>query len=156
MLSNIKHGWCDFDIGNEHHVVSYISDVPVDIINCFIKYYMYGAGIAYLDKEGDDFSFLLDLHGAKVITSIDTDGSFEDTFKETFIDCNINELAQELYHDIADYFEEWITNFYLPFEPADEQQYRKDLRNALSQLEVTLQWMKNDKKQKKKEEEEKE
>lgn len=38
MISNPKHGWSNFDLRVFHGTPSYLTDVPVDLLNAFIQY----------------------------------------------------------------------------------------------------------------------
>ena len=51
MISNPKHGWSNFDLKVFHGTSSYLTDVPVDLLNAFIQYHTTGTGIAWFDEE---------------------------------------------------------------------------------------------------------
>lgn len=52
MISNPKHGWCNFDLGTFHGTPSYTANVPMNLLDAFIQYHTTGTGIAWLDEEG--------------------------------------------------------------------------------------------------------
>ena len=45
MISNPHAGWCDFKLGDFEGSPSYLTDVPVDLLNAFIEYHEKGTGI---------------------------------------------------------------------------------------------------------------
>lgn len=61
MISNPKHGWCDFKIEDIFFgTPSYITNVPVDLLDAFVQYYEKGEGFTWLDEEGEGgFSLVL-------------------------------------------------------------------------------------------------
>lgn len=60
MISNPKHGWCNFDIGSFHGTPSYLTDVPSDLLEAFAKYYKEGSTVCSFDEEGTEFLFVID------------------------------------------------------------------------------------------------
>ena len=67
MISNPQYGWCYFKLGNFEGHPSYLTDVPVDILDAFISYHTNGCGIAYFDEEGTDFMLILSPYLAFII-----------------------------------------------------------------------------------------
>lgn len=59
MISNPKHGWSNFDLKAFHGTPSYLTDVPVDLLNAFIQYHTTGTGIAWFDEEGTEFTLVI-------------------------------------------------------------------------------------------------
>ena len=59
MISNPKYGWCNFDLKVFHGTPSYLTDVPVDLLNAFIQYHTTGTGIAWFDEEGTEFTLVI-------------------------------------------------------------------------------------------------
>ena len=62
MISNPKYGWCDFVLGDFHGHPSYLTDVPVDLLEAFISYFENGTGTAFFDEEGSEFTLILKHH----------------------------------------------------------------------------------------------
>lgn len=51
MISNPKHGWCDFMLSDEKDNLfvgtpSYVTNAPVDLLQAFLDYKIKGQGIA--------------------------------------------------------------------------------------------------------------
>ena len=60
MISNPKHGWCDFMLSDEKDNLfvgtpSYVTNVPVDLLQAFLDYKTKGQGIAWFNEEGTEF-----------------------------------------------------------------------------------------------------
>ena len=62
MLSNPKNGWCEFRLGEFRGTPSYLTNVPMDVLDMCLDYQKKGAGICYFDEEGPDF-VLIFAHG---------------------------------------------------------------------------------------------
>ena len=67
MISNPKHGWCDIKIGEFQGTGSYLTAVPLDMVNAFIHYYEDGAGACFVNEEGTDFTLVLSDFDAYII-----------------------------------------------------------------------------------------
>ena len=64
MISNPKHSWCDFKIEDDNNNVffgtpSYVTNVPVDLLQAFLDYKIKGQGIAWFNEEGTEFTLIL-------------------------------------------------------------------------------------------------
>ena len=101
MLSNPKHGWCNFDAGDFHGTPSYITDVPVDILHAFVEYYKTGCGIAWFDEEGSEFSFVLNPYSCFIIEEKD------EPVLHNLSELNINDMTKELIRDIESDIDTW-------------------------------------------------
>ena len=55
MISNPRFGWCNFELGDFKGYPSYLTDVPVDLLDAFIDYHTKGYGVAVFDEEGSYF-----------------------------------------------------------------------------------------------------
>lgn len=93
MISNPKHGWCNFDLGTFHGTPSYTTDVPMDLLDAFIQYHTTGTGIAWLDEEGTWFTFVITPYSCFIIE--EKDKSVLHEFSE-----RIDNLEKELIEDI--------------------------------------------------------
>ena len=67
MISNPKHGWSNFDLKTFHGTPSYLTDVPVDLLNAFIQYHLTGTGVAWFDEEGAEFTLVITPHSLFII-----------------------------------------------------------------------------------------
>lgn len=93
MISNPKHGWCDFDLGTFHGRLSYLTNVPINLLDAFIQYHITGTGIAWLDEEGTWFTFVITPYSRFIIKEKDKSVLHE-------LSGRINNLEKELIEDI--------------------------------------------------------
>lgn len=56
MIYNPRFGWCNFKLGTFFGTPSYLTDVPVDLLDAFINYYEKGSGTVVFDEEGSHFT----------------------------------------------------------------------------------------------------
>lgn len=94
MISNPKHGWCDFDLKAFHGTPSYLTDVSVDLLNAFIQYHATGVGIAWFDEEGTEFTLVITPYSLFIIEEKDK------PVLHDFSEMNIDNLEKELIEDI--------------------------------------------------------
>ena len=59
MIKNNGHGWGTFKLGKFTGRISYIEDVPVDLLQAFIDWRDKGSGCAWFDEEGTEFTLAL-------------------------------------------------------------------------------------------------
>lgn len=107
MISNPKHGWCDFRLGTFEGTPSYLTDVPVDLLTAFMDCHTKGHGMAWFDEEGTEFSFILTPYSLFIIEEKDK------PVLHDFSEMKIENLEKELIHDIEkdlDSWAEFITN----------------------------------------------
>lgn len=106
MISNPKHGWCDIKIGKFEGAGSYLTTVPLDMVNAFIHYYEDGAGACFIDEEGTDFTLVLSDGNAYIIINREKQELYNVTVP-------IDTLADELQEDIMKCPKEWVREFIL-------------------------------------------
>ena len=105
MISNPKHGWCSFKLGDFTGTPSYLTDVPMDLLDAFIDYYTRGYGAAFFDEEGSEFTLLLMRHSIYIIEEKD------DAKVHVFYDLSISDLTKEVITDIVCNLDEWCDDF---------------------------------------------
>ena len=101
MISNPKHGWCDFKLGDFKGTPSYLTDVPVDSLNIFIDYHRKGYGMTWFDEEGTEFTLVLTPYSLFIIEEKD------EPVLHDFSVINIDDLEKELVNDIENNLDEW-------------------------------------------------
>jgi hypothetical protein len=125
MIDNPKYGWCHFQIGDFSRTVSYLTDVPLDLLEAFTYLYNKGAGAVYFDEEGNDFTLLLTPNSVYIV---------EEQFipvLHKFDNIDTNELTRELIADIEKDFIRWGTEF----SPSDND---NDIKNHLNEIDDAL------------------
>ena len=126
MISNPKNGWCNFKLGDFEGTPSYITDVPIDLLDAFIDYYTRGYGLAYFDEEGSEFTLLLTWYGVYIIEEKDNVKS------HVFYDLNISDLAKEVIADIETNSDGWCNDFmYYSFSKEDLNERLGKLKNMI-------------------------
>lgn len=126
MISNPKNGWCNFKLGDFKGTPSYITDVPIDLLDAFIDYYTRGYGLAYFDEEGSEFTLLLTWYGVYIIEEKD------DTKVHTFYNLSISDLAKEAIIDILSNLDGWCNDFmYCSFSKEDLNERLEKLKNMI-------------------------
>ena len=135
MISNPKHGWCDFKIEDDNNNVffgtpSYITNVPVDLLQAFLDYKTNGQGMAWFDEEGTEFTLVLNPYSMYIIAENEEDEGRLYDFSEVNIDNLIKELVQEIESDLT----RW-SMFYCSCNDEEEiNANREHIRNLIYQL----------------------
>lgn len=150
MISNPEYGWCDFQLGSFEGHPSYLTDVPVDLLNAFIDYHLKGCGTAWFDEEGTEFTMVMNPNSLFLIEEKET--SILHDFSNVK---GIAALEKELIEDIEKDVDAWATNFsILPEETpiikkeiCQKLEELKDLRNRYIKnnykIEEIQQWEKD-------------
>lgn len=129
MISNPKHGWCDFDLSDFHGHPSYLTDVPVDLLQAFIDLHEKGSGMAWFDEEGTEFSLIITPYSLFIIE--EKDKSILHEYSEMLI----SELEKELIADIKCNIGGWAS-FECSLDGDDEFQQRAiEIRRLVKELE---------------------
>lgn len=127
MISNPKHGWSNFDLRVFHGTPSYLTDVPVDLLNAFIQYHTTGTGIAWFDEEGTEFTLVITPYSLFVIEEKDK------PVLHDFSEIKINNLEKELIEDIEKDLIGWSE-----FITSDDREeviiHRDEIRNKIAIL----------------------
>ena len=102
MFSKPRYGWSDVSLGNFKGRCSYLTDVPVDILNAFINAIKYDLPASvFFEEEGSEFILVSSLYNTYIISDR----------KETKLyqsEVSIFELAKEIISDIDTNLDEWI------------------------------------------------
>ena len=108
MISNPKHGWCDFMLSDEKDNLfvgtpSYVTNVPVDLLQSFLEYKINAQGMAWFNEEGTEFTLVLNPYSIYIIAENEEgEGRLYD-----FSELNIDNLIKELIQDIESGLIEW-------------------------------------------------
>ena len=131
MISNPKYGWCDFKLGNFTGTPSYLTNVPMDLLDACIDYYTRRYGVAHFDEEGSEFILLLEGYTPYIIEEKD------DVKVHAFYDLNIKDLAKEVITDIISNLDGWCDNFVRYGDPKDQElseQFKCLLEDRVNEL----------------------
>ena len=127
MISNPKHGWSNFDLKTFHGTPSYLTDVPVDLLNAFIQYHTTGTGIAWFDEEGTEFTLVITPYSLFVIEEKNK------PVLHDFSEINIDNLEKELIEDIEKDLIGW-SEFVTNDDREEVIIHRDEIRNKIAIL----------------------
>lgn len=128
MISNPKNGWCNFDLKSFHGTPSYLTNVPIDLLNAFIQYHATGVGIAWFDEEGAEFTLVITPYSLFIIEEKDKPilHDFSNIIEKA-------ELEKELILDIEKDLVGW-SNFIASDDREDIIVNRDEIRNKIHLL----------------------
>lgn len=101
MISNPKSGWCNFKLGVFEGTPSYLTDVPIDLLDAFIDYHNKGIGMAWFDEEGSWFTFVVTPYSLFIIEERDKQ------ILHDLSEMKVEDLEKELISDIEDDLDAW-------------------------------------------------
>ena len=127
MISNPEYGWCDFDLKSFHGSPSYLTDVPVDLLNTFIQYHSTGTGIAWFDEEGTELTLVITPYSLFIIEEKD------EPVLHDFSEMNIDNLEKELIEDIEKDLIGWA-EFITTGDIDEVIMHRDEIRNKIAML----------------------
>ena len=137
MISNPKHGWCDFMLSDEKDNLfvgtpSYITNVPVDLLQAFLDYKTNGQGMAWFNEEGTEFTLVLNPYSMFIITENEHTELID--FSKVNIDNLVKELIQDIESDLTG-----CSMFYCGCDDEEEIKVNRELiRNLICQLKEKL------------------
>lgn len=133
MIKNLNSGWCNFKLGSFIGHPSYLTDVPVDLLNAFIELHKNESGIVWFDEEGSEFTLVL------VRNSIFIIEEKEKPILHDFSELNIFEIEKELILDIENDFDKWVK--WLPDDDEKKiKERKKELKKLIKQLKILIKY----------------
>lgn len=127
MIRNNGNGWGTFKLGDFIGCLSYIEDVPVDLLQAFIDWHDKGSGCAWIDEEGTEFTLVLTPYSMYVI--VERDGVELIDLSEL----KVEEIEKELIDDIESDLTGWAK--FLPSKDEEEiKLHRERIRTKLWML----------------------
>ncbi len=125
MISNPKAGWCTFKLDNFVGSASYITDVPVDLLQTFINYEQTGSSVCSFDEEGSTFIFVIENCNTEYIIS-------ERQSTEVFqFNKDVSDLEKEVIKDIESDLDTWGESFEVSNEPEDIDKHTAEIKSLL-------------------------
>lgn len=124
MLSNPKHGWCNFKLGTFEGTPSYLTDVPIDILTAFIDYHNKGCGVIWFDEEGTEFTLVITPYSLFIIEEK------EKPILHDFSEMKIVDLEKELIKDIESDLCGWA-NFTTDNDVEEIKQHETEIRQKI-------------------------
>lgn len=120
MISNPKHGWCDFELGKFKGHPSYLTDVPLDLLKAILEWWKQGWSCCFFDEEGSEFTLVLTPDSVYIIEEKDC------TTLITFPDVDRRELSAEIISDVESCIDNWCFEFMLDDMTERRLQSRKE------------------------------
>lgn len=127
MINNPKYGWCDFNLKSFHGTPSYLTDVPIDLLEAFIQYHTTGTGIVWFDEEGTEFTLVITLYSLFIIEEKD------EPILHNFSEIKIDDLEKELICDIEKDLIGW-SEFITSDDREEIIMHRDEIRNKIAML----------------------
>jgi hypothetical protein len=127
MITNPNCGWCNFKIRDFEGTPSFLTDVPIDLLNMFIDYHTKGTGIAWFDEEGTEFTIVLTPYSLFIIEEKDK------PILHDFSEIKIEKLEKELIEDIEKDLNGW-SEFITDDDREEIMQHKNDIRTRLAKL----------------------
>ena len=131
MISNPEFGWCDFELRTFEGHPSYLTDVPVDLLDAFIDYFTKGMGMAWFDEEGTEFTLVINPYSLYIIEE-----KGESTL-HNFSEMKVEKLAKELIEDIEKDLTAW-SMFFIYDDQKEIEMNRNNIRQRIAKLKKIL------------------
>lgn len=135
MFSTPEYGWTNVNLGNFFSRASYLTDIPLDLLNALISAYKYGTIPAVdFDAEGYGFTVVVSIYSHKVYIILD-----EEESPELFaVDMTMKEFVEEVNNDITTYLHEWTL---FDYDVNDTEEYslrRAEIWSKLCELKSLM------------------
>ena len=131
MISNPMHGWCNFKLQTFEGVPSYLTDVPVDLLDAFLDYHYKGMGMAWFDEEGTWFTLVITPYSLYIIDEK------EKVILHDLSEMKIENLEKELISDIESDLEGWA-EFTIDEDYEEKLQHNNEIRQRIAKLKKYL------------------
>ena len=117
---------------------SYITEVPIDLSECFLRYMITGSSICEFDGESEGI-FCLVLQGDKAYFADDDEESVKAGLASLIVLAKSPlELAVEFYGDVANSTDAWAKNFSLSMNKEEELAFLHALEYSIDGLKFSL------------------
>lgn len=133
MISNPMHGWCNFKLQKFTGHPSYITDVPLDLLDAFINFYTKGYGAVVFDEEGSFFTFLITDYNYGIYIIEDK----EKPVLHVFDEITVTDLADELIKDLENDITGW-SYFMVACDEEEIKLHREIIQQKIKELKQLL------------------
>ena len=108
-VSNPYQGWCDFKLGDFTEKPSYLTNVPIVLLDAFIEYYQKWCGSAWFDGD-DEFSLVLTPFRIFIVNyTVDFNVERQGRYTVYEVNRTIIDLGKELIDDIEKDLNKWAS-----------------------------------------------
>lgn len=139
MLSRPENGWAEIQIGTFKKEVSYLTDVPNDLLKAFISFFENGAGVASFECEPYEFDLVFSFTftgGVKGMAYI-----MDSEQKLFYEEISVIQLAKEFVSDIKTdllVWSSWNENTSMKRSDKIKEQKKQDILVGLEKLEKLM------------------
>ncbi len=131
MISNPKYGWCKFEVNGFVGHPSYLTMVPIELLEGFIAYFCNKHTIKiFFDEEGTTFHLILEDNNIRIEKEDWDIPTSTEKFIVVKIERDAKSLAQELIADIEGDLSGWANFDY------DENTETKNKEEILKLIEI--------------------
>lgn len=131
MFSKPRYGWSDVFIGDFKGRCSYLTDVPVDILNAFINAIKYDLPASvFFEEEGSEFTLVSSRYNTYIISDREETKLYQS-------EISIFELAKEVISDIETNLDEWID--WMNYQDYDSKERTFLLSSKIEELKKLVQ-----------------
>lgn len=131
MISNPSCGWCNFKLRTFEGTPSYLTDVPVDLLEAFIDLHTKSVGVVWFDEEGAEFTLVLAPYSIFIIEEKSKPILYD------FSEMKIENLEKELIEDIEKDLLGW-SEFITGDDKEEVMQHRNEIRQKISMLKKLM------------------
>lgn len=128
MIKNPTKEGCDFEFVTFKRYATSYTDVPVDLLDAFISYFLHGFGIVSFNESGPGYSLILRPYDSYILIEHDTNPALH-TCHATWL----RGAAMELIKDIESDIDAWAS-FYVKDKPAYIEYHKKEIQIRLNYL----------------------
>ena len=120
MLNTPNKGWTGVQIGAYEYRASYLTDVPMDLLDMFLYTASHYAAATYFDGEGFEYELMFSGADVYLIMHDETDYviHIEDARPVDFIKCALHDIENDIY--------EWVL-WDMDRDPDDKNNEQRDL-----------------------------
>lgn len=130
ILTNIKYGWCDFNLGDYYGRPSYISNLPMQILNAYEEYVKYNHCIIEFDEELTQFCLVL---WENIVVIVD---NRNDKVQSVYINKSPREVLNKLVNEIINDTRTWAE--WIAIDDTEESISREEKRLTDKIIKVGL------------------
>ncbi len=137
MLEAPKHGWATFTYRDFSCTPSYLTDVPMDLLDCLVSLYETGFGGCLFDTEGSEYELFLS-EWSVVIVCHEEDRYIMDLSENYWINGGKNRFSKELILDIESNLNDWVYWDYMDNDAEETAVRRETLRTKIEKLKKLI------------------
>ena len=138
MLEAPKHGWATFTYRDFSCTPSYLTDVPMDLLDCLISLYETGFGGCLFDTEGSEYELFLSQESVLVVCHEDKRKILDLTPENYLGNKEKNRMAKELIFDIESNLNDWVYWDYMDNDTEETAVRKEILRTKIEKLKKLI------------------